>query len=159
MIAEGRAVRAGACDCPFEGRASAPTQACGTLLRDDPGWWKRSSNARMQAVRGEGALVHTAATTQLEIVNRLDLVVRAVDCGWLIDGPTLGQPLAFFSGRQAEAKAHELGRVMAAAGHDVRVEVRDRMQKVVGATRYSPGLPASRAVGRIRAAEAPARIA
>ena len=104
-------------------------------------------------------MAQAAATTQIQIVNQVDLVVRAVDCGWLIDGPTLGQPLAFFSGAKAEAKAHELGRVMAATGHDVRVEVRDRMQKVVGATRYSPGLPASRAVGRIRAAEAPARIA
>ena len=97
-------------------------------------------------------MVQAAATTQIQIVGQVDLVVRAVDCGWLIDCPTLGQPLAFFSGGKAEAKAHELGRVMAAAGHDVRVEVRDRLQKVIGATRYSADLSDSRAVSKVRAA-------
>ena len=110
------------------------------------------------AIRGEHALAQ-AATTPLQIAYQVDLVVRAVDCGWLIDGPTLGQPLAFFSGAKAEAKAHELGRVMAAAGHHVRVEVRDRMQKVIGATRYPADLPASRAVSGVRAAAASTWVA
>jgi hypothetical protein len=104
-------------------------------------------------------LAQAAATTPIRIVDQVDLVVRAVDCGWLIDCPVLGQPLAFFSGGKAEAKAHELGRVMAAAGHHVRVEVRDRTQRIIGATRYSAGLPDSRAVSRVRAAGASARVA
>ena len=113
----------------------------------------------MQAFRGERVLLQTAATTQIQKVDQVDLVVRAVDCGWLVDCPTLGPPLAFFSGGRAEAKAHELGRVMAAPGHDVRVEVRDRMQKVIGATCYSAGLSDSRAVSRVRAAGTSPRAA
>ncbi|MGZ6016858.1 MAG: hypothetical protein ACXWKM_14050 [Phenylobacterium sp.] len=103
-------------------------------------------------------MVQAAATAQVRIVGEVDLAVRPVDGGWLIDCPVLGQPLAFFSGGKAEAKAHELGRVMAAAGYDVRVEVQDRMRKVIGATRYSAGPSASRLVSGIRAAGAPARV-
>ena len=104
-------------------------------------------------------MAQAAAAAHIPFVNPVDLVVRAVDCGWQIDCPTLGPPLAFFSGGRAEAKAHALGRVMAATGHDVRVEVRDRMQKVIGATCYSAGLSDSRAVSRVRAAGTSPRAA
>ena len=104
-------------------------------------------------------MVQAAAATQVPIAGQVDLAVRPVDGGWLIDCPVLGQPLAFFSGAKAEAKAHELGRAMAAAGYDVRVEVRDRTQEVVGATRYPAGLPASRGVSGVRAAGASTRVA
>ena len=102
-------------------------------------------------------LVQAAGTAQIRIVGQVDLIVRAVDCGWLIDCPALGPPLAFFSGAKAEAKAHELGRVMAAAGHDVRVEVRDRTQKIIGATSY-PALPAACVLSRIGVVEGQTRI-
>lgn len=101
-------------------------------------------------------MAHAAATTQIHIVGRVDLVVRPVDCGWLIECLVLDLPLAFFSGGKAETKARELGRVMAGAGYDVRVEVRDRTQMVIGATRYSAG---ERAVRMDRAAGATTRVA
>ena len=99
-------------------------------------------------------MAQAAAAAHIPFVNPVDLVVRAVEGGWLIDCPMLGQPLAFFSGGKAEAKAHELGRVMAAAGYEVRLEVQDRTQTVIGASRYSAGHPAPSAGGGIRVPEA-----
>jgi hypothetical protein len=91
-------------------------------------------------VQREARLAQIAAKTQAHNVGQIDLSVGPVDCGWLIEGSILALPLAFFSGGKAEAKAHELGRAMAGARYALRVEVQDRMRKVIGATRYSAGL-------------------
>ena len=77
-------------------------------------------------------MAQAAAAAHIPFVNPVDLVVRAVEGGWLIDCPMLGQPLAFFSGGK----------------------VQDRTQTVIGASRYSAGHPAPSAGGGIRVPEA-----
>jgi hypothetical protein len=61
--------------------------------------------------------------------------VQAAAGGWLIFC-SCSEPLAFFSGAVAEARAHGLGKSIARAGSDSVVVVQDRSGRVVGTTRY-----------------------
>lgn len=69
--------------------------------------------------------------------------VRAVQGGWAIEQPA-GDPLMFFSGGRAEAKARELAQVTARVrGVSVQVLIHDRSGALIGSQRYhapDPGL-------------------
>lgn len=65
----------------------------------------------------------------------IQVSVRPAQGGWLVFSGA-AEPLVFFSGAHAEARAHRLGRSIARCGSDVVVRVHDRSDQIVGTTRY-----------------------
>jgi hypothetical protein len=77
---------------------------------------------------------------------QVDLRVRPVACGWLLESSGPVAPLVFRSGGAAERSAEDLAKALGAAGLDTRVLVLDRREQLVGAKRFwawEPGAAAS----------------
>lgn len=78
--------------------------------------------------------------------------VQPVGGGWLLSCPSVGEPLAFLSGLDAESQAYALGACLAALGRDARVLVHDKAAGLTAA-RWFPAKTRGRRLAAARKPE------
>jgi hypothetical protein len=70
-------------------------------------------------------------------MRRIELQVRPLATGWIVETRAQTQPLLFFHGGAAERAADRLARAFSQGGAEVQMRVLDRSERMVGSRRYS----------------------
>lgn len=87
------------------------------------------------------------------VLGELETIrVQPVDGGWLLSCPSVGEPLAFLSGLDAESQAYALGACLAELGRDARVLVHDAAAGL-SAARWFPARTRGRRLAAARRSE------
>jgi hypothetical protein len=68
----------------------------------------------------------------------VEITVRAVPGGWVVDASQDAATLFFSGGAKAEAKARELAGLIAERGVPADLRIHDRSGGLIGAFRYAP---------------------